>query len=114
MEPGPRPSTGFPVAQWDRYEFLALLGTDGMGAVYKARDRHLDRTVALKFIHGDNPSLVQRFLHEAHAQARLEHLGICRVYEVGRVEGKPYITMQFIEGASLERARAELSLRSRA
>ncbi len=81
-----------------------------MGAVYKARDRQLGRTAALKFIRGDSPSLVQRFLQEAHAQARLDHPNICRVYEVGQVEGKPYIAMEFVEGLSLSEARHKLTL----
>ncbi len=103
-------AVAFPVATWDKYEFLALLGSGGMGAVYKAVDRRLDRIVALKFIRGDDPTLVQRFLQEAHAQARLEHPNICRVYEVGQVDGKPYIAMQFIEGKPLAAIRDELAL----
>ena len=57
----------FPVVNWDKYEFLSLFGTGGMGAVYKARDRQLDLTVALKFIHGDNPALMQRFQQQLAA-----------------------------------------------
>ena len=49
--------SGPPVAKWDRYELLDLLGKGGMGAVYKARDRRLDRTVAIKFILGADPNL---------------------------------------------------------
>ncbi len=100
----------FPVTQWEKYEFLALLGQGGMGAVYKARDRQLDRTTAIKFVLGDKPARVQRFLQEAHAQARLDHPNICRVYEVGQVEGKPYIAMEFVAGTSLDEARGRLSL----
>ncbi len=100
----------FPVVDWDKYEFQSLVGRGGMGAVYKARDRQLGRVAALKFIRGDSPSLVQRFLQEAHAQARLDHPNICRVYEVGQVEGKPYIAMEFVEGMSLSDARPKLSL----
>jgi hypothetical protein len=70
---------GFPVLHWDKYEFLELLGRGGMGAVYKARDRRLGRIVALKFIHGDDPGLVQRFMQEARAQARLTHPHICKM-----------------------------------
>lgn len=100
----------YPVVDWDKYEFLSILGRGGMGAVYKARDRRLNRLVALKFILGDDPALVQRFLQEAHAQARLDHPNLCRVYEVGQVEGKPYIAMQFISGQPLDRACTEMSL----
>lgn len=100
----------FPVVDWEKYEFLSLVGRGGMGAVYKARDRQLGRIAALKFIRGDSPTLGQRFLQEAHAQARLDHPNICRVYEVGQVEGKPYIAMEFVEGMSLSEARHKLSL----
>src|SRR5262245_6610865 len=77
----------FPVASWDKYEFLSLLGRGGMGAVYKARDCQLNRTVALKFLRSDDPKMIQRFLREAHTQARLDHPNLCRIYEVGQVEG---------------------------
>ena len=100
----------FPVANWDRYEFLSLLGQGGMGAVYKARDRRIHRIVALKFIRGGDERLTKRFLQEARSQARVEHPGICKVLEVGEVEGKAYIAMQFVDGQSLLQARAKLSL----
>lgn len=99
----------FPITQWDKYEFLAVLGEGGMGVVYKARDLQLGRIVALKFIHGDSPVMSERFLQEARAQARLNHINICRVYEVGTVEGKPYIAMEFVEGKSLDQIHSELN-----
>ena len=71
---------GFPVPHWDKYEFLELLGRGGMGVVYKARDRRLGRVVALKFIHGDDPAMLQRFMQEARAQARLMHPHICKMH----------------------------------
>ncbi|MBL9004960.1 MAG: serine/threonine protein kinase [Myxococcales bacterium] len=100
----------YPVARWDRYEFQKKLGQGGMGAVYKARDRRLGRDVALKFIRGGDPNLVMRFLQEARAQARIDHPHVCKVYEVGEVEGKAYIAMQFVDGQSLHRAAKDLSL----
>jgi len=100
----------YPIESWDRYEFLGLLGQGGMGAVYKARDRRIRRTVALKFIRGGDERLTQRFMQEARAQSRVEHPGICKVLEVGEVEGKAYIAMQFVDGPSLQQARHELSL----
>ena len=110
----PMPATvslaGFPVPHWERYEFLELLGRGGMGAVYKARDRRLKRLVALKFIHGDDPAMVQRFMQEARAQARLDHPHICKVYEVGTVENKPYIAMELVTGPTLDRAVGQLGL----
>lgn len=100
----------FPVQDWDRYEFLGLLGQGGMGAVYKARDRRLRRIVALKFIRGGDDRLTQRFMQEARAQSRIDHPGVCKVLEVGDVEGKFYIAMQFVDGPSLQQVKIELSL----
>jgi tRNA A-37 threonylcarbamoyl transferase component Bud32/tetratricopeptide (TPR) repeat protein len=100
----------FPVKNWDRYEFLQLLGRGGMGAVYKARDRKLGRVVALKFISGTDLALVQRFQQEARAQARIDHPYVCKVFEVGEVEGKAYIGMQFVDGRSLDQAMPKLTL----
>src|SRR5262245_40860996 len=84
----------FPVANWARDEFLARLGQGGMGTVYKARAKLLGRIVALKFIRGTNSDMVMRFLQEARAQARLDHRHICKVYEVGKIQGQAYIAMQ--------------------
>lgn len=107
--PAPQEPAG-PIEHWDRYEFLGLLGAGGMGSVYRARDRQLGRIVALKFIRGDNPALHQRFLQEAQAQARLDHPNLCRIHEVGRVAGRPYIAMQFIDGLPLDALREDLNL----
>ena len=81
-----------------------------MGVVYKARDRRLDRTVAVKFILGADPNLTMRLVREARAQARLDHPNVCRVYEVGEVEGRAYIAMQFVDGEPLGRAAAKMTL----
>ena len=106
----PRPGEEFPVPHWDRYEFLAPLGSGGMGEVYKARDRRLGRVVALKFIRGADPDKVMRFLQEARAQARIDHPNVCKVYEVGDVAGKAYIAMQLIGGERLDKAAEGMSL----
>lgn len=98
-----------PVEGWDDYQILELLGQGGMGTVYKARDRRLGRIVALKFIRRDR-SMVARFMQEARAQARVTHENVCKVYEVGEVAGKPYIAMQFIEGAPLSELVHKLTL----
>jgi tetratricopeptide (TPR) repeat protein/predicted Ser/Thr protein kinase len=102
--------TGFPIQHWDRYEFLELLGRGGMGEVYKARDRRLDRIVALKFIRGADPDRVMRLLQEARAQARINHPNVCKVYEVGEAGGKAYIAMQFVGGHGLDRVATEMAL----
>lgn len=106
-EPG---SGDYPVADWERYEFLGLLGRGGMGTVYKARDRRIDRVVALKFIAGGGERLKQRFMQEARMQARMNHPGICKIYETGEVADKAYIAMEFVDGQSLQKAQLRLSL----
>ncbi|MFL5346652.1 MAG: protein kinase domain-containing protein [Hyalangium sp.] len=103
-------SPSFPVTDWERYEFLEVLGHGGMGEVYKARDRRLGRIVALKFIRGADPDLVMRFLQEARAQSRIDHPNVCKVYEAGEVAGKAYIAMQLVAGQQLDRAAAKMSL----
>ena len=103
-------AASFPVSDWDRYEFLSLIGRGGMGAVYKARDRRLARLVALKFLRADDALFVARFQQEASTLARFDHPNICHIFEVGQVEGKPYLAMQFIDGTSLDQVRIKLSL----
>ncbi|HEX2686484.1 MAG TPA: protein kinase [Kofleriaceae bacterium] len=103
-------ASGPPVASWDRYELFDLLGKGGMGSVYKARDRRLDRIIAIKFLRGVDPNLTVRFVREARAQAHIDHPNICRVYEVGQVQGHAYIALQFIDGEPLHKAAAQMSL----
>ena len=104
------PAPEFPVKDWDRYEFLGFLGQGGMGMVFLARDRQLGREVAIKFVRIDDDRHVARFMVEARAQARVDHENVCKVFEVGEVEGKVFITMQHIAGSSLDVAVAGLSL----
>ena len=92
----------FPVKDWDRYEFLRFLGQGGMGMVFLARDRRLGRDVAIKFVRLESEHHLQRFMVEARAQARVDHPNVCKVFEVGEVEGKVFITMQAIAGASFD------------
>lgn len=85
-----------------RYELRQLLGRGGMGAVYLAHDPQLDRLVALKV---PTPVAVEgwreRFVAEARAAATLTHPNVCPVYDVGEVDGQPYLTMAYIEGETL-------------
>lgn len=99
----------FPVPNWDRYEVIGFVGAGGMGQVFKAKDPRLDREVALKFIRGDEPERVQRFFREARAQARAVHEFICKVYEVGEVEGYPFIAMEYIDGCSLKEVKDQMT-----
>ena len=89
-----------------RYRIEELLGRGGMGAVYRAFDHHLRRMVAIKvpvFKQGLSLVIVLRFLREARAVARLSHPGICRVFDVGVIDGVLFLTMELIEGQSLDK-----------
>ncbi len=96
--------------RWDRYEILGLLGKGGMGSVFEARDKRINRHVALKFIHTVDPYMTSRFLQEARAQARMDHPNVCKVLEVGEVEGRAYIAMQLIRGEQLSKIAESISL----
>lgn len=111
-EPAPVPSrlSALPRSLAERFESLRFLGEGGMGAVYRARDRRLDRDVALKFLFGGGPETNEKLLREARSQARLEHENACKVYEAGVAEGHRYIVMQYIDGQPLDRAAERMTL----
>ncbi len=93
-----------------RYEILQLLGEGGMGAVYKARDRELDRFVALKVIRRDlasNTAIVARFKQELLLAHQVTHKNVIRIYDLTDADGVKFITMEFIEGADLRRILLE-------
>jgi sugar lactone lactonase YvrE len=98
------------VAPEMRYELGELLGSGGMATVHRATDQVLARTVALKFLRDEGPAAIARFQREARAQARVDHPHICRVYEVGELRGRPFISMQLIEGATLATVAAEMTV----
>jgi eukaryotic-like serine/threonine-protein kinase len=86
------------------YRITARLGAGGMGEVFRARDEHLDREVAIKVLQADglnDPSMRARLVREARAAAALNHPNICTVYEVGEAEGQAFIAMELIEGTLL-------------
>src|ERR1051325_2895760 len=107
------PPNAFPelsLTDWQNYKIESLLGRGGMARVYKAFDPKLNRYVALKFIRADDEILKKRMLREARAQAQIEHDHVCKIYEVGEVDGKTYIAMQLIHGVTLQQLIHEISL----
>jgi eukaryotic-like serine/threonine-protein kinase len=87
-----------------KYDIIEVLGRGGMGVVYKAKDPHLGRLVAIKMTGGvgENPELVSRFFREAQSTASLQHPNIVTVYELGDWSGNPYLVMEYLEGHSLD------------
>ena len=86
------------------YEVLASLGAGGMGEVYQARDARLDRMVAVKVVGAstdNSPAMRDRLLREARAASALNHPHICTIHDVGEVNGRPFIAMEWLDGESL-------------
>jgi serine/threonine-protein kinase len=119
--PGPRtPSSAASPADWPDvpgYDILEVLGSGGMGVVYRARQRALGRLVALKMVRGDacpDHEQLQRFKREAEAVARLQHPNIVQIHDVGEHNGRPYFSMELLEGGSLRSRRGSVTPRESA
>ncbi len=89
-----------------RYEIKSVLGQGGMGVVYRAVDRELDEQVAIKLLHGEmvrrDASLLERFKQEIRLARRITHTNVVRTHDLGEADGLYYITMEFVEGTSLD------------
>jgi eukaryotic-like serine/threonine-protein kinase len=97
----------------DGYEILALLGTGGMGEVYRARDSQLKREVAIKVLPhfvSQDPDRLRRFEQEGQAAAALNHPNILAVHQFGSFEGAPYLVSELLEGGTLRQQLAHGSM----
>ena len=88
----------------DRYRIIGLLGRGGMGEVYRADDLKLGSAVALKFLperFEQDANRLARFLNEVRVALRVSHVNVCRVHDIGDVDGRPYISMEYVDGEDL-------------
>src|SRR3954454_14863535 len=87
-----------------RYRIVSRLGKGGMGEVYRADDLILRQPVALKFLPEsakNNVNLLTRFYDEVRIARQISHKNVCRVYDIGEVDGQPYLSMEYIDGEDL-------------
>jgi serine/threonine protein kinase len=88
-----------------RYQIIEEIGRGGMGRIYKSLDKELNRVVALKMIKAEissHPGILERFKKEIKLASQIAHDNVCRINDLGEVEGIKYISMQFIEGNNLQ------------
>ena len=91
-----------PESRCGKYVIVRLIGSGGMGAVYRAWDTQLNRYVALKFLTLGTDENIRRFIREAQTAARLNHPNIAQIHDFGAADGRHYIAMEYIEGVTLD------------
>ena len=87
-----------------RYRIIGLVGKGGMGEVYRAEDIKLSQTVALKFLpdHYQNDSdALERFHGEVRNARQVSHVNVCRVFDIGEIDGRHFLSMEFVDGDDL-------------
>src|SRR6266852_8518399 len=97
-----------------QYQVCEKLGEGGMGVVWKARDTHLDRFVALKTLSAErlaDPERKRRFVQEAKAASALNHPNIVHIYDIAEADGTPFIAMEFVAGKTLDQTIGRKGLR---
>jgi serine/threonine protein kinase len=100
-------ATGLTGREVAHYRILDKLGEGGMGAVYKALDKHLDRPVAIKVLPPEkvaDPDRKRRFVQEAKAASALNHPNIIHIYDVDEASGVHFIAMEYVAGQTLQQA----------
>jgi serine/threonine-protein kinase len=88
----------------ERYRIIALLGRGGMGEVYRADDLTLGQQVALKFLPADllqNEDALRRFRNEVRIARQVSHPNVCRVYDLGQIDGHLFLSMEYVDGEDL-------------
>ncbi|HWX23594.1 MAG TPA: serine/threonine-protein kinase, partial [Vicinamibacteria bacterium] len=88
----------------DRYRVISLVGKGGMGEVYRVDDIRLGQSVALKFLPPGlqaDPERLERLYGEVRVARQISHPNVCRVYDVGEVEGQPFLSMEYVDGEDL-------------
>lgn len=113
---GEKPAFGLHGQALGGYEILEVVGSGGMGKVYRARQISMDRIVALKVLHKhltNDSAFVEQFVREARAAGRLDHSNVIHVYDVGKTDDTYYFSMEFVEGVPVSRLleRGPLPLR---
>src|SRR5437763_139716 len=93
-----------PTTLANRYHLLGLLGSGGMGTVYRARDTQLDEIVALKVVKtdlADEPKMIERFRREVKLARRVTHKNVARTFDIGEDDGNWFLTMEYVDGDPL-------------